>query len=261
VGRIALRATSSALYSAVVLLTTHGCASLLGVDDYQSVASVLCSCPGPDQVIPCSERVEAALSGASVEVRETWFKNFQTHGCDLDCSEAKACFDAAPTCTPIGDPCTVTLECCGAESPEEGFYPSYCDGVGRCVQDTESCRRSFEICSEDRECCGNVAKINETIAAGTCDTTNFDQTNCIELCDPDDPAGCPGCCASINFTTPGGQAKSLNICVDAGIPGLPALTCDKVCQNKTECPSGQQCTFVPLPGDSAIRLCSDGSGI
>lgn len=258
VGRLATRAASLTLYSAAASLCTQACAGILGVDEYESVASVLCTCPGPDGIEGCPTRVEAALAGASPDVRESWLKNFQTHGCDVDCDEAIACFDVAPTCTPLGGDCTETIECCGAGFPEEGFQPTFCDGAGRCVRDGETCRRSFEVCSKDTECCGHGALTAEGAPVGRCDLTTFENPSCVEMCDPDAPIGCPGCCASLAFSNGSGGAASLNICVDAGVPEAPMLTCDKVCQKADDCDPGVPCTFIDLSPDASIRICSDG---
>lgn len=251
--RALLEIASFGLFASIAAIATPSCASIIGADDYDSIAIRVCQCETVSAIPDCAGRVEQALADATPEVREAWLANVEVHRCEEECGGAAACIDASPTCVPIGEACSVSVECCGAASPESGYLPSYCFD-GECTRDRSGCLSTAQECSDPADCCGSSI-MGADGAIGVCESRyEVLQDRCWVSCDPDNPTNCPTCCAVI--TENGVEAASY--CASA-IVGVGDFSCERVCRGDEDCPTGECLTIdLPLGPPSAnlgVRMC------
>lgn len=248
----------------VVLLTTSlawalmtgACAEILGVSsELESVASEFCKCDGlderwPDDVtqgtfVSCTEYVQGRLAERPALASE-WVHTFESAGCS-ECGSTAPCLEARPLCIEHGEPCYTDASCCGFDS--EFLTKSYCgfdsDGedaqTTRCMGDAnfETCGGQGAECTEDAQCCGGEGLI------ALCEP---ELGGCLALCDQENDAACPGCCATIHTSV-----GPIGICMD-GLPLLSPPDCEDLCE--TSCPFGFGCSPQPfaLPGNRVTDI-------
>lgn len=95
-------------------LMLAGCVDVLGLDEYESAAEVLCVC---DQDVPqfegrCIEVLAERLASASPERREDFLALF-AESCADSCDRAAACYQHDVLCSAEGEACKEDRECCG----------------------------------------------------------------------------------------------------------------------------------------------------
>ncbi|HRI71700.1 MAG TPA: hypothetical protein PK156_46025 [Polyangium sp.] len=85
-----------------------GCASMLELDGYDDAVTLLCQCPGFEQIADCVGSANKRLNFSSDRERADWLEGFQDKQCDLSCERADECYGDVPDCRDKRPGC----ECC-----------------------------------------------------------------------------------------------------------------------------------------------------
>ncbi len=156
---------SRALFAAAItLLFTAGvlaassCRSVIGADDFEDSAAVLCDklehCYAGRSLGACGDHVSSGLEGSEAELRADWLRQFSDRACLESCSSARRCLDIRPVC--LSDSCVVKEDCCG-----------FVGGRSDCNTQTGTCcRPRGNSCVDDADCCPGAGTCNAV--TGTC---------------------------------------------------------------------------------------------
>jgi hypothetical protein len=237
----------------VALLSLIGCASLLDVDGYESSPETLCDlldrCFDGEDLSACRSEVDAALDGATPEVRAKWLASFLDLSCAKQCTGARRCLDLDPLCLGANATCDRTEDCCGfltgqAECQALTVTPTGQDPVQQC------CRPLGVACDAGAPCCAGLECDTLT---GTCGGVQCKFID--ELCSDN-----AECCTKVCNRGSNGDGKCGPLCGPSGFscgadtPCCEGLLCDSgTCRVPVCVPNG-----APCDPQSSTKPCCEG---
>lgn len=205
---------------AASILAAGGCAQVIGAEGYTDAVDALCMCPELAVIDDCSTLAQKRLSAAKAPEKEAWLDRYAATCAGACGPSALVCFDGDPVCTPPGEECFASEECCG-----------YTRGGGCCPDELSpsgsSCCARCLTCSEvleqdqvtDPVCSTAIEKLLSTLEC-LCDT-------CMGVC----PENCPnGPFANLNAacalcfdaaTSVGGDCHAEVLACAADMPYAP----------------------------------------
>ena len=182
---------------AASILAAGGCAQVIGAEGYTDAVDALCMCPELAVIDDCSTLAQKRLSAAKAPEKEAWLDRYAATCAGACGPSALVCFDGDPVCTPPGEECFASEECCG-----------YTRGGGCCPD---------ELSPSGSSCCARCLTCSEVLAQGQapdplCATATEILLSALDcLCD-----ACKGACAD---NCPNGPFATMSpvcaICFDA----------------------------------------------
>jgi hypothetical protein len=164
------------------ILVAGGCAQVIGADGYSDAVDALCMCPELAAISDCTTVAHKRLTLAKAPEKAAWLDRYAAT-CAGSCGpSALVCFDGEPVCTPPGEECFASEECCGYTQGggccPDALAPS---GSSCCAR----CRTCSEVLDEDpssEPLCSTATEILLGALACLCDT-------CASVCADNCPSG------------------------------------------------------------------------